>query len=215
MNRGTKRTLLSGLGGIAVGVLLLVLTAASCGGGTSASDASQKASDKLQGQVYQSKHNVEFRNYNLRQKMADDPSTILWCTFAWPGQIGQQLVTVPIAGKLTSSNKRPYPGTTTADNNGPGIEVPGPDHMYGSSAEYRYGFDPTLTQYSDFTDLPSYCTNVPTVWQQNQTTIISQTSTTLDSISKAAQAAIKSGDPSKAAAILKTAETAQAKVKTK
>lgn len=198
---------------LAAFVFVMVGTASSCGGGTSASDASQKASDQLQSQVYQSKHNVEFRNYNLRQKMADDPSTILWCTFAWPGQIGQQLVTVPIAGKLTSSNKRPYAATYTADNGAPGTEVPGPDHMFGSSAEYRYGFDPTLTQYSDFTDLPSYCTNVPTVWQQNQTTIISQTSTTLNSISKAAQQAIKDGDPTKAAAILKTAETAQAKVK--
>jgi hypothetical protein len=188
-------------------IIAIVLTGsllAACGGGSSAQDASQKGSNSLQNQVYQSKHNIEFRNYNLRQKISDDPATIMWCTF-FPPTVGQQPFTVPIAGKLTSSNKRPYAGTHTADNGTPGTEVPGPDHMFGTSEPYRYGFDPTLTTYYDFTDLPSFCTNQPTVWQQNKTQIVVDESTTLGAASGQASAAIKAGKTASAATILKKA----------
>jgi hypothetical protein len=190
-------------------LLAVGLTLAGCGG-SSAQKAAQDASNHLQGQVYQAKHHVEFRNYNLRQKVADDPSTILWCTF-FPPTTGQEPFTVPIAGKLTSSNKRPYRATTEADNGAPGTEVPGPDAMYGSSSEYRYGFDPTLSTYYDFTDLASFCTTSPTVWQANQTKIVVQTQSTLDNLSRAASAAIQRGDPKKALALLKQAEAVQTK----
>lgn len=200
-------------------VPLALILAACSNSGPSAAEKAQQASDNLQKQIYQSQHNVEFRNYNLRQKKADDPSEILWCTFFPPGIQGVsngstpgQAITVPIAGKLTSSNKRPYAGTTTADNNGPGIEVPGPDYMYGSSAEYRYGFDPTLTTYYEFTNLASFCTDAPTVWQTQSTQIVVQTQQTLVNLSEAASAAIKAGDPKKALALLKRAEAAQGKV---
>lgn len=193
-----------------------VATLSACGGTTSAQDASAKASDALQSQIYLSKHNVEFRNYNLRQKLADDPSTILWCTFFPPGVQGTsngstpgQAFTVPIAGKLTSSNKRPYSGTYSADNGGPGTEVPGPDHMFGSSAEYRYGFDPTLAVYYEFTTLASFCTTEPTVWQAKSTQIVVNTDPTLASLTKAAEAAMKANDPKKAYSLLKGADTRQ------
>lgn len=191
--------------GLVLALLVCATVLAGCGQ-PSASDIAQSQSDALQKQVYQSKHNVEFRNYNLRQKIADDPSTILWCTF-FPPTVGQEPITVPIAGKLTSSFKRPYAST---DGNG---EVPGPDHMFGASSEYRYGFDPTLTQYSDFTLLASYCTTVPTVWQANKTTIVSDTSATLNSVSQAAQQAIKDGHAEKALALLKTTDSVKKKGK--
>src|SRR6201987_5986521 len=138
------------------------LAFAGCGPtGTSAADQAQKASDNLQSQIYQSKNNIEFRNYNDRQKLADNPATILWCTFFPPGVQGTsngttpgQAFTVPIAGKLTSSNKRPYDSTGWSGDVY-GINLPGPDHMFGSSSEYRYGFDPTRAIYYDFTDLAS------------------------------------------------------------
>lgn len=188
-------------------------------GGSSAQNASQKASDRLQKKIYQSTHNVEFRNYNLRQKVSDDPSTILWCTFFPPGVQGAtngstpgQTFTVPIAGKLTSSAKRPYSGTYTSDNGTPGTEVPGPDHMFGSSAEYRYGFDPTLGIYYEFTGLSSFCTTEPTVWQSH-TTIIADTSKTLASLTRAAEAALRAGDAKKAAQLLKQADNSGSQVK--
>lgn len=204
-----------------VGILVLVACfAAGCGGGgkpspKSAQQKAQAASNALQGSVYQSKNNVEFRNYNWRQEIADDPATILWCTFFPPGLSGVtdgttpgQPFTVPIAGKLTSSNKRPYDATAYSDRGNYTFtehEVPGPDHMYGSSSEYRYGFGPNgKSDYQDFTLFASYCTTQPKVWQAN-TPIITATSVTLNSISKAATAALKSGDAAKATEILSQA----------
>lgn len=216
-----KRTILIGLS-----VLTLGGVAAGCGTGgassPSAADQSQAASDKLQSQIYQSKHNIEFRNYNLRQKISDDPSVILWCTFFPPGvsQVSNGgvggAITVPIAGKLTSSNKRPYQGSqyNYADNNAVGVsgEAPGPDHMFGSSAEYTYGFDPTLSTYYQFSNLASFCTTEPTVWQVKATEIVVNTQSTLANLSQAASAAIKAGDPKKALELLKQADTAAAAV---
>lgn len=196
-----------------VGVLIVVVAGllSACGGGNKqvAVSASQAASNALQSKIYQSVHNVEFRNYNLRQKITDDPSTILWCTF-FPGTVGQEPFTVPIAGKLTSSNKRPYSDVGYIDAGNYSWyqkQVPSPDHMFGSSAEYRYGFDPTLAIYYDFTSLPSFCTNAPLIWQQNQTRIVVATAPTLASIGRAAQAAIRSGNAAKALSLLKTAES--------
>lgn len=198
----------------------LVLTLAACGGSTpskSAVDQSQKASNALQSRIYQAQHNIEFRNYNLRQKVADDPSTILWCTFFPPGVQGVgnastagQAFTVPVAGKLTSSNKRPYSDVRYVDAGNYAWyqqQVPGPDHMFGASSEYRYGFDPTLTTYYDFTGLASFCTTEPTVWQAKQTQIVVNTDKTLTALTHAAEAAIKAGDPQKALSLLKTAES--------
>lgn len=192
---------------VALGVLALALTA--CGpANTSASDQSLSASNKLQRQIFQAKNNIEFQNYNLRQKMSDDKATILWCTF-FPATTGQEPFTVPVAGKLTSSSKRPYQGSSY-DGNGYSYEVPGPDHMYGSSSEYRYGFDPTRTIYYDFTSLASFCTNTPNVWQKNKTSIVIQTDATLSSLDKAAQAALKAGDARKALLILSKADSSKA-----
>lgn len=190
----------------------LVLPLVACGGQgtTSASDQAQRGSASLQSQIYISHHNIEFQNYNLRQKMADDPSTILWCTF-FPPTMGQEPFTVPIAGKLTSSNKRPYQSTRyEADSNGVyAYENAGPDKMYGSSSEYRYGFDPTRTIYYDFTSLASFCTNEPTVWQKNQTNVVIQTDTTLNSLDRAAQQALRAGHAAQALSLLKKADSSQ------
>lgn len=190
---------------LSVALLLTAGLTACSTGGTTASKQAQKQSNQLQGQIYQSQHDIEFNNYNLRQRMADDPSTILWCTFAFPNT-GLQPITVPIAGKLTSSNKRPYDDHVYTQDYG-AEELPGPDHMFGSSSEYRYGFDPTRTIYYDFTGLPSFCTNTPLVWQKNETHIVVETAATLGSIDKAAQSALKAGDAKKALEILKGAES--------
>lgn len=205
----------------AVSAGVLVLTLSACGGShtnsLTAADKAQRASNQLQGQVYQSKHNVEFDNYNLRQKVADDPSTILWCTFFPPGVQGVgngstagQAFTVPVAGKLTSSNKRSYSDVRYVDAGNYAWyqqQVPGPDHMFGASSEYRYGFDPTLTTYYDFTGLASFCTTEPTVWQAKKTQIVVNTDKTLTALTHAAEAAIKAGQPEKALGLLKTAES--------
>lgn len=160
-----------GLLTLVVAVMSLFLLAASC------DEAQNKA--QLVGEakarerdVYIPVNDVEFDNYNDRQRVADNPATILWCTF-FPPTVGQEVFTTPITGKLTSGNKRPFP-TEWRDNNANGYfaEKPGADAMFGSSGDYRYGFDPTRTVYQDFTDLGSYCTTEPKVWQKNHTRIV-------------------------------------------
>ncbi len=206
--------------GIALFICIFGVTIAGCGSAntkSSARDTAQKTSDQLQSEVYQTKHNIDFRNYNLRQKMSDDPSTIVWCTYFPPGvqgvtngSSGGQAFTVPVAGKLTSSNKRPFDTTKYTDAGNYSWyphEQPGPDHMYGSSSEYRYGFDPTLTTYYDFTSLASFCTTEPTVWQTQQTKIVVQTDKTLSNLTAAAEKSIKAGNPKQALDLLKQAET--------
>lgn len=189
-----------------IGTALFVSLSANSGCGESAHDQSEHAAENLEGQIHQAKHNLEFRNYNLRQEIADNPATILWCTFFPPGVQGTsngstpgQAFTVPISGKLTSSGKRPY------------LDEPGPDHMYGSSVEYRYGFDPTLSIYQDFTNLPSYCTTEPTVWQAKQTTLVVQTDKTLSNLSKQAERATQANKPGDALKALQEGETASNK----
>ncbi len=181
------------------------------GGVKQANDLAQQNS----GNTYTPVHGVEFNNYNNRQKLADNPSTILWCTFAWPIP-SSPLVTVPIVGKLTSGTKRPLPTTVTADhgirlsNTGGGdnfytSEVPGPDGMYGASdPNYRYGFDPA-GGYWDFTSLSMACTTQPTVYQRQSTTIVSGVDPTLAAAQKTAQAQLRAGDKAGAAATLDSA----------
>lgn len=170
-----------------------------------AQQEARKNQDKLHKQV----NNVEFSNYNDRLKLADDPATILWCTF-FPPTVGQEPITVPIAGKLTSSAKRPYRSTQYVDAGNYSWyaeERAGPDAMFGSSSEYRYGFDPTRAIYTDFTDLASICTTAPTVYQRNKTHVMIETDPTLNSLTKAAEAALKAGDAKAALKILQGAET--------
>lgn len=213
-----------GLAAFALLAVFMVTSASSCdggGGNQSAADKARAASNALQSQVYQSKHNVEFRNYNWRQEIADDPATILWCTFFPPGLAGVsdgttpgQAFTIPIAGKLTSSNKRPYDVTRYVDAGSSSWyprEVPGPDHMFGSSAEFRYGFGTAgKADYNDFTNFASHCTTQPKVWQAN-TPILTATSATLVSLTNAAEAALRAGDAKKAQEILSRASNVKAK----
>lgn len=122
--------------------------------------------------VYNPKNDVEGKNYNARQKLADNPATIIWCS-AYPTNQNVKPFTVPIVGKLTSGNKRPYPTLQdkTYENSGTyNPELPGPDGFYGTSGEYRYGFDPA-GNYWDFYNVETVCTSEPTVIQKNTTDI--------------------------------------------
>lgn len=123
---------------------------------------------------YKPENDVEGKNYNARQALADSPATLIWCT-AFPTSPNAKAFTVAVVGKLTSGNKRPYPvSQTIIDGDTLGMtynpELPGPDGMYGSSGEYRYGFDPA-GNYVDFYNLETFCTNVPNVMQQQETII--------------------------------------------
>lgn len=152
-------------------------------------------------QNYVPKNDVEGKNYNARQKLADDPNTILWCS-VYPTNPNVKPYTVPIVGKLTSSNKRPYPTTQSYNGTNDGYfspELPGSDAMFGSSSEYRYGFDPA-GNYWDFTAIEGACSSIPTIIQKNTTDFAITATGDINSLSAQANAALRAcanNDPSK------------------
>lgn len=148
-------------------------------------------------------NDIEFANYNEKQRISDDPTTILWCTF-FPDTVGQEPFTVPIVGKLTSSGKRPFPESQVVDLDwvrSYNPELVQPDKMYGASTEYRFGFTPAGF-YIDFTDLHSYCTNQPTTWQRNKTTLVMEPDAEWTKLNDDARKALSDGDSDKAMEIL-------------
>ena len=193
-----------------VGGLLLALVLGACAGDTTSPNQSAQAAAQAKAaghSPYVPVNDVEFNNYNMRMKISDDPTTILWCTSAFPIP-SSPLFTVPVVGKLTSSSKRPYSTSTvdTTTGNTYSPELPGPDGMYGTSTDYRYGFTPAGV-YVDFYNMQTFCTTEPTVWQRQNTTIVLGQDSGLSLAQTAAQvelaAAIKAdkaGDTAGAAA---------------
>lgn len=150
---------------------IAAIAAALIAGCSDVTDAQRQAVDKAaQRKNYVPTNDVEGRNYNARQKMADDPTSIIWCS-VYPTNPGVKPFTVPIVGKLTSGNKRPYPTSQVVDTTGSySPELPGPDGFYGTSGEYRYGFDPAGVYY-DFYNVETFCTSIPTLIQRQTTTL--------------------------------------------
>jgi len=174
--------------------IILVLTAC----GTSQSNAAYEAEQNAANRTYYIPQNdVEGRNYNWRQEIADDPSLILWCTF-FPQNPNSPMITVPIMGKLTSGGKRPFRQYDSA-----GYEQPGADAMYGSSGEYRYGFGPSgKFEYYDFYGVETFCTTVPLTFQREKTIIVMEKDPILTVAGQQAQQALQGGDPNLANQIL-------------
>ncbi len=151
----------------------------------------------------------DFLNYNAAQRLYASRSTIIWCTTTW-GNASAPLVTVPIAGKLTSSSVSIYPSTRDrAVGDGGGAEwTPerrSVDGMYhGSPPPYRYGFTPG-GQYVDFSGMEVFCTTALSKFQRQNTKV----SISIDDEAKAAdakaQAALKRGDKAGAQAALEAA----------
>jgi hypothetical protein len=163
--------------------------------------------------VYIPHNDVEFNNYNRRQRLADDPNTILWCTF-FPPTMGQEPFTVPVVGKLTSGQKRPFP--TEQEYNGTNNnylfryepELVQPDGMFGSSGDYRYGFTPA-DMYVEFTDMSSFCTTEPTVWQRNETRIVVEVDLAWRNLNDQAREALQNNRPQEALRLLQQIERQQ------
>lgn len=143
---------------------------------------------------YIPQNDIEFKNYNKRQQIADDPTTIMWCTSAFPIP-SSPLFTVPIVGKVTSSGKRAF------DTD------PGPDGMWGSSSEYDYGFTPT-DNLAEWHKMSQFCTNQPTVWQREHTVVTIQIDPALMAAHTAAREALKNNKPKEAMEILSNAISA-------
>jgi hypothetical protein len=168
--------------------------------------AQQEAQERArQAEIYVPKNGVELKNYNERLRFADNPASILWCTSAFEVP-GSPLFTVPVVGKLTSGDKRPY-NTTRQWIGPPNVsqwvtnEVPGPDGMYGHSVEYRYGRTPAGILV-DFTNMEMFCTSEPTVWQKEATAIVNAVDQPLADAQRQAQEMLARGDEAGAAQVL-------------
>lgn len=179
-----RKIALTVLGGVAA---FMLLSAGSCTPAptTNADQANQTAADRAN---YTPKNDVEGRNYNARLKISDSPATLIWCS-VYPTNPNVKPFTVPIAGKLTSGNKRPFPGQNPhGDGNGTWYtEQADAQGMYGTSGEYRYGFDPA-GNYHDFYGMEVYCTTVPTVIQKNTTEIAITVSGDLNALDRQVEA---------------------------
>lgn len=190
--------------------LLASVVFTACGGDESKTSDYKKVTNHAGDRhAYLPKNDVEFDNYNSAQKVYDSPSTIIWCSTTW-GNASAPIVTVPVAGKLTSSTVSYFPATRqfVSSDDSPEFHTPelrSVDGMYhGTPPPYRYGFTPG-GQYVDFFNMPTFCTTALTKFQRQQTKI----ALTPDQVAKAAdikaQDALKRGDKAGAQRILEQA----------
>lgn len=175
----------------------------------SKASAQEEAQQRIEDRSYEIPNNdVEFNNYNRRIALGDDPTSIIWCTAVFDNP-SMKALTFPIAGKLTSGSKRPY-ATERAIEYGGGYtkeyepELPGPDGMYGSSSDYRYGFTPG-EEYVDFTNVSTICTSTPMVVQTQEVRLALTINDALAEADQAAQQALAEGDTATATDILLSA----------
>lgn len=156
---------------------------------------------------YLPKNDVEFNNYNKAQELYDTPSTIIWCTTTW-GNANAPLVTVPVAGKLTSSSTTFFRPEAFFDRGnyswqqGTARSVDGLFHP--NPPQYRYGFTPG-GQYIDFFNMPTFCTTALTKLQRQVSKVALAVSQTDKAADLAAQNALSRGNHSEAQKILERA----------
>jgi hypothetical protein len=158
--------------------------------------------------------NSELRNYEGAQKLYADPTTIIYCTFTW-GNASAPLVTVPIAGKLTSSSVSYYPSSRAKIKHNSDDEYTperrSVDGLYhGSPPPYRYGFTPG-GRYVDFYNLPTFCTTALTKFQRQVTNVSITVDDEARTADEQAQAALARGDKAEAQRILEALDSREGK----
>lgn len=177
-------------------------------------DADQVAAAKVQHHAaarspYLPKNDVEFHNYNAAQQLYDSPTTIIWCSTTW-GNASAPIVTVPVAGKLTSSSVSYFPSTLAMTGDGSSNYEFNPerrsvDGMYhGSPPPYRYGFTPG-GQYVDFFNMPTLCTTQPTKFQRQKTDVVVSIDQGLSDAQARASALLREGKKDQAQKVLEAA----------
>lgn len=196
-------------------VLLLALTGilTGCPSGNDSND--QKAKDQIKRRaatrnVYIPTNETEFNNYNKAQKLYDSPSTIIWCSFTW-GNANAPLVTVPIAGKLTSSSTtyfRPEEVINDeADASGNTVTARSVDGLFHPNPpQYRYAFTPG-GQYVDFYNLPTFCTTALNKFQREKTQVSISIDGEARTADQQAQQALRDNNPAKAQSILEALDS--------
>lgn len=190
-------------------VLIIALGLAACGGSSDDNSpqrntASQEAEKNRENFAPFIPHNeVEGKNYNRSQQLYDNPNTILYCTVL-PNNPTIKPITVPIAGKLTSSSVSAFPSQEIHyDEWGNSVtEKASVDGLYhGSPPAYRYGFTPGDQFVELWSGDEGFCTTSPTEIQQE--TLNLTISGNVDSATAQAEKALAEGNGQKASKILK------------
>lgn len=181
---------------------------AGCSDGSTPHDQAQAASDantRAFKAYVPGTPNTEQTNYNKAQELYNDPSSILWCSVLSQSSTAP-IITVPIAGKLTSStttaNQPEYAKTTGGDS---AVALPSAsvDGLYHPNPPpYRYGFTPG-GQYVDFFNTPTVCTTKPLEFQRQSVSV--KVDSSLSQATARASQALHSGNEDKAQAILEAA----------
>lgn len=192
---------------VAMIALMAVATLAIGCGGSSASSGQEKAKDNIEHHAdervpYEPVHDVEFNNYNKAQELYDSPSTIIWCS-VMPQSSTAPIVTVPVAGKLTSSSTtffRPEEFIDRGNYSWQTAEARSVDGMFHPNPpKYRYGFTPG-GQYVDFFELPTFCTTQPLAFQRQSVQV--KVDSNLNDATQKAEQALGEGKKKEAQAIL-------------
>lgn len=187
---------------------VIVFTVAACGG--DANNSAKKRVDQAAKKLapFLPKNDVEFHNYNRAQQLYDSPDTIIWCSTTW-GNTSAPIVTVPVAGKLTSSSTTFFNPVEVINNDDSGSGVATPARsvdklFHPDPPKYRYGFTPG-GQYVDFFEMPTFCTTALTKFQRQSTEVALTVDEAAEVAQRAAERALARGDQAGAQAILEGA----------
>lgn len=182
----------------------IVLSVAACGGGENTPESqSYKQIDRhaRSRTPYIPRNDVEFKNYNRAQQLYDSPTTIIWCSTTW-GNTAAPIITIPVAGKLTSSTTTFFSPERAVDRGNYSwqvLQARSVDGLYHPNPpQYRYGFTPG-GQYVDFFNMPTVCTTALTKFQRQQTDLRLSVDGPARAAQQRAEAALRRGDKKQAA----------------
>lgn len=177
---------------------------AGCTSGGDTSEYKAVEEKAASNKAYIPENDVELRNYNKAQELYDNPTAIQWCT-AFPSSNSAPIITMPIAGKLTSSSASYFAPTDVHENSYGMTTTPkrSIDGLYHGDSFYRYGFTPGGIYVDYANSLELMCTTALTDFQR-QNTFVEGTNTEGDVDARQAKAeeALNNGDAAGATAIL-------------
>lgn len=184
---------------IIAGLIAAPLAIAALSGCTSEGEQYRAAQNKANQnrEPYTPSNGVELNNYNRAQELYDDPAAIQWCT-AFPSSATAPIVTIPIAGKLTTSATSYFKPVDDAL-----VPQRSVDGMYHGDSFYRYGFTPAGV-YVDFSNsMEMICQTSLTEYQKTNTYVDGASITgDVDARQDRAEEALRNGDGKGAAKIL-------------
>lgn len=182
-----------------------------CGGGATQPPTQKEevAKKAAKSEAYIPKNSVELDNYNKAQKLYDDPTAIQWCTL-FPPSASAPIITVPVAGKLTTSATSYFSPSELRTNGSYGAVLPSRsvDGLYHGDSFYRYGFTPADVYLDISNSMPNFCTTSLLDFQRQNTFVEGVSSNgdaskiDVDARQKSAEKALKAGNIEQASDIL-------------